>query len=216
MSERVENEVRWRMCDGHENEKSGISRRGFLQSLGAGAALAAAGPATLARTDGAQESDVWHDIALMVNGRRHQLAVESRWSLLFVLRDKLGLTGTKMGCDRGECGACTVLIDDIPRYSCMTLAVEAAGHEITTIEGLMRGEELGSVQRAFVEYDAFQCGYCTSGQIMAAEGLLRRSPDPDEASIRQAMAGNLCRCGAYPNIVRAIQAAAAERRGGAA
>ena len=102
--------------------------------------------------------------------------MEPRWSLLFVLREKMGLTGTKVGCERGECGACTVLINGVPRYACMTLALEAEGDEITTVEGLMEGEELGPVQQAFLENDAFQCGYCTPGQIMAAEGLLRANP----------------------------------------
>ena len=115
-------------------------------------------------------------IRLLVNGRRHRLLVEPRWSLLFVLREKLGLTGTKVGCERGECGACTVLINGQPRYACLTLAVEAEGKEITTLEGLMRGEELGPVQQAFLEHDAFQCGYCTPGQIMAVEGLLAIQP----------------------------------------
>ena len=101
-----------------------------------------------------------------------------------VLREKLGLTGTKPGCERGECGACTVLIDGVPRYSCLTLALEAEGNEVTTVEGLMNGEELGPVQRAFVEEDAFQCGYCTPGQVMAAEGLLRANPDPTLDEIR--------------------------------
>ena len=106
------------------------------------------------------------------------MLVEARWSLLYVLRDRLGLTGTKVGCERGECGACTVLIDGKARYACMTLAVEADGHEITTVEGLMKGEELGTTQQAFAEEDAFQCGYCTPGQVMAAESLLRANPSP--------------------------------------
>ena len=113
-----------------------------------------------------------------------------------------------MGCDRGECGACTVLIDNIPRYACMTLALEAENTEITTVEGLMNGEELGPVQQAFVEEDAFQCGYCTPGQIMSVEGLLRAHPDPSDEEIRHAVSGNLCRCGAYTHIFRAAKHAA--------
>jgi len=147
-------------------------------------------------------------VTLLVNGRRRRVLVEPRWSLLFVLREKFGLTGTKVGCERGECGACTVLIDGQPRYACLTLAVEAEGREITTLEGLMDGEEVGPVQNAFVEMDAFQCGYCTPGQIMAAEGLLRSNPDPSLEEIRLAMSGNLCRCGVYPNIFRAVRRAA--------
>jgi xanthine dehydrogenase YagT iron-sulfur-binding subunit len=120
----------------------------------------------------------------------------------------MGLTGTKVGCERGECGACTVLINGHPRYACLTLAVEAEGEEITTLEGLKEGEELGPVQKAFVEHDAFQCGYCTPGQIMAAEGLLRSNPNPSLEEIRLGMSGNLCRCGVYPNIFRAVRRAA--------
>jgi xanthine dehydrogenase YagT iron-sulfur-binding subunit len=152
-------------------------------------------------------------IKLLINGRRHRLLVEPRWSLLFVLREKLGLTGTKVGCERGECGACTVLINGEPRYACMMLALEAEGKEITTLEGLMKGEELGPVQQAFLEHDAFQCGYCTPGQIMAVEGLLRSNPQPSVEEIRQGLSGNLCRCGAYEHIFKAVPRAADLRRG---
>jgi xanthine dehydrogenase YagT iron-sulfur-binding subunit len=152
-------------------------------------------------------------VKLLINGRRHRLLVEPRWSLLFVLRERLGLTGTKVGCERGECGACTVLINGQPRYACMTLAVEAEGREITTIEGLMKGEELGPVQQAFLEHDAFQCGYCTPGQIMAVEGLLRSNPNPSIEEIRRGVSGNLCRCAAYEHIFGAAQRAIELRRG---
>jgi xanthine dehydrogenase YagT iron-sulfur-binding subunit len=127
----------------------------------------------------------------------------------------LGLTGTKSGCDRGECGACTVLIDGIARYSCVTLALEAVGTEITTVEGLMHGEELGYVQQAFVAEDAFQCGYCTSGQVVATEALLRKTPQPTLEQIREGVSGNLCRCGAYPHIFSAVARAAEARKAGA-
>ena len=139
--------------------------------------------------------------------------VETRWTLLHVLREVIGLTGAKPGCERGECGACTVLIDGIPRYACLTLAVEAQGREITTLEGLMDGEALGTVQVAFVEADAFQCGYCTPGQIMAVEGLLRSNPNPSTEEIRRGVSGNLCRCGAYQHIFKAARRAA-ELKGG--
>ena len=152
-------------------------------------------------------------IELQVNGSGYRLLVETRWTLLFVLREKLGLTGAKEGCGRGECGACTVLMDSIPRYACMTLAVEAQGAAIETVEGLMDGEELGPVQQAFLEEDAFQCGYCTPGQVTAAEGLLRNADRLDEAGIRGGMSGNLCRCGAYEHIARAVTKAAARRKG---
>jgi xanthine dehydrogenase YagT iron-sulfur-binding subunit len=151
-------------------------------------------------------------VTLHINGRAYRLLVEPRWPLLFVLRERLGLTGTKVGCERGECGACTVLIDGAPRYACLTLAVEAEGHEITTVEGLLRGEELGPTQQAFLETDGYQCGYCTPGQIMAAEGLLRANPDPAPEEIAREMSGNLCRCGAYPNIAAAVRRAAQLRR----
>ncbi len=124
------------------------------------------------------------------------------------------MTGAKAGCERGECGACTVLVDDVPRYACLTLALEAQGKAVTTVEGLMDGERLGPVQEAFAEHDAFQCGYCTSGQIVAAEGLLRAHPTPAVEEIRRGMSGNLCRCGAYPHIVKAVGRASELKRGG--
>jgi xanthine dehydrogenase YagT iron-sulfur-binding subunit len=184
---------------------------GALSAGAAGAAvLTAAGPG---RSEAeAKGPDHMTAITLNVNNRPHHLLVEPRWTLLFVLRDHLGLTGTKVGCERGECGACTVLIDDQPRYACMTLAVEAEGRRIVTIEGLMRGEKLGSVQEAFLENDAYQCGYCTPGQEMSVEGLLRRNPDPSDQEILTAMSGNLCRCGAYPNIFKAARQAADRKK----
>jgi len=197
----------------------GVSRRGFITSVGSGAiGVAAAGalvqgapPQTQA--EAVKAGDV-SAITLTVNGRKQKMLVEARWSLLYVLRDHLGLTGTKVGCERGECGACTVLIDGTARYACLTLAVEADGHEITTVEGLMTGEELGPTQRAFAEEDAFQCGYCTPGQVMAAEGLLRANPSPNLDQIRQGMAGNICRCGTYAHIFKAVAKAADLKRQG--
>jgi xanthine dehydrogenase YagT iron-sulfur-binding subunit len=197
------------------DERKGLSRRGFLASVGSGTLSAVA--AAQARAEPDQRAEVLEGaelskIVLTVNGRQHPLLVEPRWSLAYVLRDHLGLTGTKPGCERGECGACTVLMDDVPRYACMTLAVEAEGARIVTVEGLMSGEELSAVQQAFVEQDAMQCGYCTSGQIMAAEGLLRADPEPSFEEIRTRMSGNLCRCGAYGHIFAAVQRAAALRQ----
>jgi xanthine dehydrogenase YagT iron-sulfur-binding subunit len=151
-------------------------------------------------------------VVLNINGRVHSLTVEPRWTLQYVLRDQLGLMGTKSACERGECGACTVLIDGVARYACMTLAVEATGARITTVEGLMRGEELGPVQQAFVEEDAFQCGYCTPGQVMSVEAQLRKTPQPTIEQVREAVSGNLCRCGSYVHIVRAAQRAAELRK----
>jgi xanthine dehydrogenase YagT iron-sulfur-binding subunit len=197
-------------------EKETVSRRGFIQSVGAGAIGAAAlGSAEAKQTPAAAPAtpEEMAPVTVVVNGRRHRLLVEPRWSLAYVLRDRLQLTGTKVGCDRGECGACTVLIDGIPRYSCLTLAVEADGAQVTTIEGLMRGEDLGSVQQAFAEKDAYQCGFCTPGQVVAAEGLLRGTPNPTTDQIRHGMCGNLCRCGAYRHIFDAVARAAELRKG---
>ena len=196
-----------------------VSRRGFITSVGTGAigAAAAVTIATGAPAEAAPAvvpSGEVSTITLTVNGRKQKILVESRWSLLHVLRDQLGLTGTKVGCERGECGACTVLIDGQARYACMTLAVEADGHEITTIEGVMKGEDLGPTQQAFAEEDAFQCGYCTPGQVMAAESLLRTNPSPTLDQIREGMAGNICRCGAYAHIFKAVAKAADLKRQG--
>lgn len=196
----------------------GLTRRQFLTSAGAGAVVvAAAGHLGKEHEASAAviKSGEGNKITLLINGKQFQMLVEPRWSLLYVLREELGLTGTKEGCDRGECGTCTVLIDGVPRYSCMTLAVEAEGSEITTLEGLMKGEDIGPVQKAFVEHDAFQCGYCTSGQIMSVEGLLRKEPHPTVEQIRQGVSGNLCRCGAYNHIFDAAKRAAELKRGGA-
>jgi xanthine dehydrogenase YagT iron-sulfur-binding subunit len=194
-------------------DKETVSRRGFIQSVGAGAIGAAAIGSTEAKPAAAPATpEEMAPLTVTVNGRRHRLLVEPRWSLAYVIRDRLQLTGTKVGCDRGECGACTVLIDGIPRYACLTLAVEADGAQVTTIEGLMSGEDLGPVQQAFAEKDALQCGFCTPGQIMAAEGLLRTTANPTIDQIRQGMSGNLCRCGTYRNIFQAVARAADLRK----
>lgn len=205
-------------ADNTGKERRGISRRGFIKLLGVGALATTVGDAVKpGRAGAAAEAEVIEQgetakISLRVNGRRHRLKVDPRWSLLDVLREKLGLTGSKLGCGRGECGACTVLIDGQPRYACLTLAPEAEGKEITTIEGLMKGDELGPVQQAFVAHDAMQCGYCTSGQIMAAEGLLRVNPNPSLDEIRLQMSGNLCRCGSYVHIFKAVEDAAKRKK----
>jgi xanthine dehydrogenase YagT iron-sulfur-binding subunit len=149
---------------------------------------------------------------LTINAGEHELALRGHETLLAVLRDQLQLTGTKLGCARGECGACTVLVDGRPVYSCLTLAAGCAGQSITTVEGLASGDSLHPLQKAFVDHDALQCGYCTPGQLMAAAALLSRHAAPSEDEIRRGLSGNLCRCGAYPKIVRAVQAAAAELR----
>lgn len=195
---------------------SGLSRRGFIQTAGVSAVAAV----TLGNVVGAQappptpsqQTEDMTAVWLTVNGRRHRVLVEPRWSLLYVLRERLGLTGSKASCERGECGACTVLIDGAPRYACMTLALEAEGTEVTTVEGLMQGEDLGPVQQAFVEKDAFQCGFCTPGQVVAAEGLLRAVPEPTTDQIREGMSGNLCRCGCYQHLFQAVARAAELRK----
>jgi aerobic-type carbon monoxide dehydrogenase small subunit (CoxS/CutS family) len=153
---------------------------------------------------------------LTVNGEAHELALQGHETLLTVLRDDLQLTGTKLGCGRGECGACTVLVDGRLAYSCLTLAAGCAGLPVTTVEGLGAAGELHPLQRSFMELDALQCGFCTPGQLMAAAALLSRRSDPTVDEVRHAMSGNLCRCGTYPKIVRAVQAAAAALRADAA
>jgi xanthine dehydrogenase YagT iron-sulfur-binding subunit len=196
--------------------ENGVSRRGFIATLGTGAVVAAtAGAAEALQQKPAQPASAVEmvSVTLTVNGRRHSLLVEPRWSLLFVVREKLGLTATKVGCERGECGSSTVLVDGKPRYACMILALEAQGTEVTTLEGLMRGEELGPVQQAFAEQDAFQCGYCTPGQIMAVEGLLRATPAPTLEEIRHGVSGNICRCGTYAFIFKAAERAAELKKG---
>lgn len=200
-----------------DESSGGVTRRQFFTSVGAGAVAITAAGIPLAEKEASAaviKSGEALKINLNINGHAYRLLVEPRWSLLHVLRNELGFTETKVGCERGECGACTVLIDNIPRYACMTLAVEAEGKAITTLEGLMQGEKLGAVQQSFVEHDAFQCGYCTSGQILAVEGLLRKKPDPTLDEIRNGVSGNLCRCGAYVNIFKAAKKAAELKRGG--
>jgi xanthine dehydrogenase YagT iron-sulfur-binding subunit len=147
------------------------------------------------------------DIELSINAAPARLTIDPRTTLLDALREQLRLTGTKKGCDHGQCGACTVHVNGRRVLSCLTLAVAAQGKEITTIEGVARGEQLHPLQQAFLDHDGFQCGYCTPGQIMSALALQREPCGPSDADVREGMSGNLCRCGAYPNIVAAIQAA---------
>jgi xanthine dehydrogenase YagT iron-sulfur-binding subunit len=149
-------------------------------------------------------------VTLRVNGGEHQLALDARVTLLDALREHLGLTGTKKGCDHGQCGACTVLLDGTRVNSCFTLAVMAEGREVTTVEGLARDGALHPMQQAFIDHDAFQCGYCTPGQILSGVGCVLEGHAGSDGEIREYMSGNLCRCAAYPNIVDAIRQAAAE------
>ena len=155
------------------------------------------------------------NLTLRINQRAHALTLDPRTTLLDAIRDHVGLTGTKKGCGHGQCGACTVLMDGRRVLSCMSFAVMAEHHEITTIEGLAKpGEELHPMQQAFIDHDAFQCGYCTPGQILSAIACVEEGHAGSAASIREYMSGNLCRCAAYPNIVAAIEQGAAVMKGG--
>ena len=202
-------------------ERLDCTRRGFIQFIGIGAGMVGAsilsppfrGPVSANTGDELIPATAMVQVHLKINDNDYAVLVEPRWSLLYVLRELIGLSGTKIGCDRGECGACTVLIEGIPRYSCLTLAVEAENQNITTVEGLMNGEELGPVQQAFADNDAFQCGYCTPGQIMAVEGLLRQIENPSADEIKRGCSGNICRCGAYRNIFAAADQAAQLKKG---
>jgi len=147
-------------------------------------------------------------ISLTVNGKFYELEVDCRWTLLKVLREKLGFTGVKYGCGAGECGACTVIVDGKPVLSCLTLAIEVDGSEILTVEGLSKGGDLHLLQEAFIENHGMQCGFCTPGMIMTAKALLDENPDPTEAAVKEALVGNICRCGNYPRIVKSILDAA--------
>lgn len=151
-----------------------------------------------------------HSITVTVNGSREYLTVPSHMTLLQVLRERLALTGTKNGCEAGECGACTVLVDGEPVNSCMMLAVEADGREVTTVEGLAREGQLSPLQEAFVAHNAVQCGFCTPGVLISAHALLERNPHPSKQEIQEALVGNLCRCTGYLRIVQAVHATAEE------
>ena len=154
-------------------------------------------------------------VELNINGEAYELAIVPSHTLLEVLREDAGLTGTKHGCEQGECGLCTVLVDGAPQFSCLTLVVEVQGSEIRTVEGLARGGELHPLQQAFAEKGASQCGYCSSGMLMSAQALLERNPAPTRSEIREALAGNLCRCTGYLAILDAVELAAARMRSAA-
>ncbi len=196
---------------------SGFSRR---EVLGGSAALAVAAPdvsraapAAAGEAGDAPGPALTHDIALKVNGGDRPLRVESRATLAEILRGPLGLTGTKIGCNRGACSACTVWLDGTPVLSCMTLAVEVGPRAVTTIEGLASGEALHPVQEAFIAHDAMQCGFCTPGMAMSAAALVERNADPTKEDVERAISGHVCRCGSYPHVVAATLAAARERKG---
>jgi len=201
-----------------EKDGKGVSRRDFLKGLGGGAigtAVISSGLLTADSTEayvpetvGAAQTK--STLSLKVNHRNYRVEVEHRSTLAEVLRDELGLTGTKIGCDRGECGACTVIINGRNVYSCSQLAVWMEGKDILTIEGLAKGDKLDPLQEAFIEHDGAQCGFCTPGQIMSGKALLLRNSKPNEAQARRALSGNLCRCGNYNREVAAVLAAASK------
>jgi aerobic-type carbon monoxide dehydrogenase small subunit (CoxS/CutS family) len=186
---------------------SKISRRRFVEGTGAGI-VATAVPLKAQQATPPAGTAPRTSIQITVNGVQRKLEVEDRWTLVEVLRDHLDLTGSKIGCDRGECGACTVLLDGKPVYSCSQLAVWANGRSIETVEGLARNGRLDPLQEAFIEHDGPQCGFCTSGQLMSAKALLNHNPHPTEDEVRAAMTGNICRCSNYNRYVESVLAAA--------
>src|ERR1043166_5039964 len=196
---------------------SGVSRRGFLKGMGVGTAAAGVLSAVKPLAEGAQDPNVRGPgelpLTLKVNGNNRKLTLEPRVTLLDALRNRLDLTGCKKVCDRGTCGACTVLVDGRPVYSCSMLALEAEGREITTIEGLGSPERLNEVQKAFVAHDGQQCGFCTPGFVVASTAFVRNHPNATLEQVRDGLGGNLCRCGTYAGMLLAVVDAA--KKGGA-
>jgi aerobic-type carbon monoxide dehydrogenase small subunit (CoxS/CutS family) len=202
--------------------RSAVSRRSFLKGAGVGAAGLAATQLGLPTPDAEQAR---HDgVAVLgpdpvpmrfhVNGQTYSARLEPRVTLADALREHLGLSGTKVICDRGACGGCTVLLDTEPVVSCMVLAVAAQGKQIQTVEGLARGDHLDPLQDAFIAHDALQCGYCTPGMLMSCKALLERNPTPSRAEIKTAVSGNICRCGTYPHVFAAVLAASEQQNEG--
>jgi xanthine dehydrogenase YagT iron-sulfur-binding subunit len=200
-----------------KKKKGGVSRRDFLKGMGTGALGTAVVPELLGQTIATKKGRVpvyeRKAITLTVNGRKVALEVEANETLLDALRDRLDLTGAKRVCDRGECGGCTVLLDGDPVYACLYLAIRADGRTVRTVEGLAEGDKLHPVQEAFIEKDGYQCGYCTPGFIMTTTACLEKNPDPSPEEIKQALSGNLCRCGNYAKIFEAVGAAAKKMKG---
>lgn len=199
---------------------SNVSRRGFLKGAGlgaAGAAILETGASAVTEASSAIAGPTILGpgrvaVSLSVNGSQRKLEIEPRTTLAEALRDDLGLTGTKVVCDRGSCSACTVMLDRTLVVSCMTLAIDVGDRAVTTIEGLAKGDVLHPVQEAFIEYDALQCGFCTPGMVMSCAALLDRNPNPSLADVKTAVSGNLCRCGTYPKVFDATLAAARSTR----
>jgi aerobic-type carbon monoxide dehydrogenase small subunit (CoxS/CutS family) len=198
--------------DDRENTAQSVSRRAFLKggAMATGAlssALIPVAPAEASVPEATERDPRRSVVEVKVNGVAYRQEVANRTTLLELLREDLKLTGTKMGCDRAQCGACTVILNGKSVYSCTTLALEAAGAEVLTIEGLAKSDALHPIQQAFVEHSGFQCGFCTSGQIMSTKALLDRMPKPTEDEARRALSGNLCRCAAYKRILESVMAA---------
>ena len=201
-------------------EKTTISRRNFLKGVGTGTVAAAVAPTVLIGAENAAEAQNGEAITsatiqLNINAKMYQVEVEPRTTLLTVLRDssdtsgnRVDLTGAKLICDRGECGGCTVMVDNKPVYACMMLAIDAQGKQITTVEGLAEGDTLHPVQEAFIQHDAMMCGFCTPGFIVSAASLLRENQKPTLEEIKMGLSGNTCRCGTYPFIFDAVETAA--------
>ncbi|HUJ90933.1 MAG TPA: (2Fe-2S)-binding protein [Syntrophorhabdales bacterium] len=190
-----------------ESDKLRVSRRDFLKGIGTGTVAAAmiTTPGLKSEAEAAPPKGIREAvIQTEINGRRYRFAVKTNWTLLEVLRKELGLTGTKKSCDRGSCGACTVIMDGRAIYACALLAVEADKRRITTIEGLSDGEKLHPIQAAFAREDALQCGFCTPAQILSTKALLDKNPRPSEYEVKEALSGTICRCAAYPKIVKAV------------
>ena len=201
----------------NDQPRAGVTRRDFIKGVGSGAiGTAVIGP-LLGQTVPTRKGQVpvyaRKTITLTVNGKKTTLEVAANETLLDVLREKLDLTGTKRVCDRGECGGCTVHLDGEPVYACMVLAIRADGRAVKTVEGLAEGDKLHPVQEAFIHEDGYQCGFCTSGFLMTTSAFLEKKPAPSLDEIKQALSGNLCRCGNYAKIYGAVDAAARKMRG---
>jgi xanthine dehydrogenase YagT iron-sulfur-binding subunit len=198
-----------------DSPKIKFSRRGFLKGAGVTAATTVIETANALARETKDSNKVQGPEALPVklhiNGREHSVVIEPRDTLAQTLRDNIGLTGTKVVCDRGSCSACTVWIDKTPTLACMTLSIDTAGREITTIEGLSHGDTMHPVQAAFVKHDAMQCGFCTPGMVMSCAALLERNPNPNLSDVKHAVSGNLCRCGTYPKVFAATLDVAQQR-----
>jgi xanthine dehydrogenase YagT iron-sulfur-binding subunit len=200
------------------NSSRGVTRRGFLKGVGVAAVTPSILSSASAQDAGSADGQVFgpgsHELRLRINGQDQRVQAEPRTTLLDVLRNQLQLTGSKEVCDQGSCGACSVLLDGELSNACMLLAVDCVGHEILTIEGLAQGDELHPISAAFVEDDALQCGYCTPGMVMASYACLSKKPNASLDEIKDAISGNLCRCGTYNNIFTAVQKAQKRMGGG--